>query len=564
MIQRVFLAWLLAGLTLLLTPSVIAQTRVVVAELDGDKDERMRRAVVRGLKEQSSIRVIALQHTRSVGETLGATLADAKGVRTLSSALGLGAVVDGSVAEAGGVVTVTLRLRSAKDGEVSETHKFRDSDRATLADKVSGSVWKALGSGLKAAPAPKKTDRKRVVVLPFTGNQAGTVRGFASTALNKRKGVTIIADKQLQSVDIPTEPKAEDLVAAAAALDAALFVSGKVSAAKGRSTLELIAYNGADGQELSEVSVSGKGLAGLRGSINKELVTKLASAVDRSASPEPPEETLSAETDSEATDSEEEAATEEEEDEDVDAPRDPSARPSPLEVLAGVRAFSRNYRYSDDLFRSLRSYKLGAAPAAFIGVRWYPVAHFSGGAASHVGLVGGYERGFALKSQVEGGEELTTKMQQWYAGLRYRIPLGRHEVGAEGSYGRHTFQIEDDPAAPLVPDVDYGFMRLGLDARVRVDRVLLGAHFGYRYLLGTGELGSDAWFPGASGGAVDAGLFAGYEFVTGIALVAGFDFRRYFFSLNPEPGDTFVAGGAVDEYLSGWGGFAFRIPGDAD
>ena len=542
--------------------SAAERVRVVVGAFEGDKGGGVRAAIVKALKGQDGVLVVSADHAAKIAESLGSSPDNAKGIQGVSKAISLGAWIEGSVKDASGVWTATLKLHSPKDGEVSETHKFRAGDPAELADKVKSGVWKALGPAVKDAPKPKSGGKKRVAVLAFTGTKSGTVRSYAVGSLKKAKGISVVPDKSLRDVEMPDDPKADDITAAAAVLDAALLISGSVDSKKGKYTLDVIARNGADGQVMAEFSLNGRGLLGLRGSVVKDLPKKLAGPFERSAVPEPPEEQIEEAAGASESGGAGDAGEEEEEEEEEAASPGDDKRPSPLEIIGGVRAFSRNFRYTDDLFDALRSYKLGAAPAFLIQGRWYPAAHFSGGIPSHIGLVGGYEQGVFLKSQVADGEELTTKMSEWYAGLRYRIPIEKHELGVQGTYGKHSFKVEDDPAAPLVPDVDYTYLRFGLDGRVRVDQILLGAHFGYRMLLDTGELQSDAWFPNTGGGGVDAGLFAGYEFITGVALVAGFDFRRYFFSFDPSPGDPLIAGGAVDEYLSGWGGLSVRLPGD--
>jgi hypothetical protein len=301
----------------------------------------------------------------------------------------------------------------------------------------------------------------------------------------------------------------------------------------------------------------------LKQTIEKQLVAELAAPLGKTAATRAPEEELP-EGAGEAGDQSEDLDVDDEEEEKAE-PKEPTEagpRPSPLEVGGGIRAFSRNFRYTDDLFDALRSYKLGVAPAAFIYARWYPLAHSQGGPLAHAGITGGYEQGFLLASQAPDGSELTTSTREWWIGLRYRIPVDQHEAGVVLTYGSHSFEIDDDPNDPFVPDVAYKYVRLGIDGRVRVERVVLGAHLGHRFLNDTGELGSADWFPNVSGGAIDAGLLAGYEIVDNVDLLAGFDFRRYYFSMNPEPGDARVAGGALDEYLSGWGGVAFRLPGE--
>ena len=49
--------------------------------------------------------------------------------------------------------------------------------------------------------------------------------------------------------------------------------------------------------------------------------------------------------------------------------------------------------------------------------------------------------------------------------------------------------------------------------------------------------------------------------MTGLDLLVGIDYRRYFLSMHSEPGDANVAGGALDQYLAGWLGVGYRLPG---
>jgi hypothetical protein len=75
-----------------------------------------------------------------------------------------------------------------------------------------------------------------------------------------------------------------------------------------------------------------------------------------------------------------------------------------------------------------------------------------------------------------------------------------------------------------------------------------------------GAFETDEWFPQANGAAVEAGAFVGQSLSDAFELHGGLDFVRYFFSLNPEPGDRHIAGGALDQYLSLWAGVLWRWP----
>jgi hypothetical protein len=73
-----------------------------------------------------------------------------------------------------------------------------------------------------------------------------------------------------------------------------------------------------------------------------------------------------------------------------------------------------------------------------------------------------------------------------------------------------------------------------------------------------GSIGTYLWFPEAKANGMDAGLMFGFAIPKGFEVRLGADYRRYGFSLNPVPGDPYVAGGALDQY---WGfsiGLAWR------
>ena len=204
------------------------------------------------------------------------------------------------------------------------------------------------------------------------------------------------------------------------------------------------------------------------------------------------------------------------------------------------------------------------ATAAMVWTRWYPAAHFVRGVPAHIGLAASYEQGLGLTSEDSSGESYATSTSEWYAGLRGRLPLGPHEAGAQLTYGKHTFRVEDTAANPLVPNTSYEYVRLGIDGRLRVSRVSIGVELGHRFVMSAGEIATRSWFPHAKASGFDAGVRAGFALVAGLEVVVGFDFRRYALSMNPEPGDANVAGGALDQYYGGWGGVAYRLDGAGD
>jgi hypothetical protein len=93
-------------------------------------------------------------------------------------------------------------------------------------------------------------------------------------------------------------------------------------------------------------------------------------------------------------------------------------------------------------------------------------------------------------------------------------------------------------------------VRGGVDARVAVTpEFSVGAGAGYRYVLNqAGPVNQD--FPHLTVAGVDAGVRAAYAFTSNIEARLLADVRRYFYDMHSIRGDTLIAGGAVDQYLS--------------
>ena len=401
-------------------------------------------------------------------------------------------------------------------------------------------AWRALGPALSEAELPR-AGAKRVVVLPLAGPSADWVRARIQAALGKEKGVELVSTEATETLSADAGPPA--IAKAARASGAALVLGGAVKLKGGKATLALTSSNGADGKAIGEATLSGFGIAGLERAIDKGLAKELAPALGEASEPAPPEEEIDAvEEDAEAS----------------SAPAPKAKRPSPLELTATLHTFTRHLRYTDDLFGVLRGYNLSSAR---LDLRWYPVAHFQGGIPSHVGISASYERGFLLKSKAPNGDSLDTTSQEWSLGLRGRIPLDPHELGVDVAYGEQTFRVDDNPQLPLVPDVRYRYVRVGVDGRARFKDFSVGGRLGYRFVSSAGDIGSQRWFPNLDVGGMDTSVFGGWALSRDLDLIAGLTYRRYFFNLNPEPGDLHVAGGALDQYVSGFAGVSYRLPG---
>lgn len=551
-------AWLWLFCFALLLVSVPARAddtkQVVVGDLSGPNGVALRQKLIAALAAHSEVRVVSRDAAKKALDRTGGSLSESDAPQSLAR-VGVAVIVDGKV-KGGKAWSATIRLRG---GGVTESAEFKGATAAELGDNIEKTAWKQLGSAITDAKTPQP-EKKRIFVRDLTGPKAGTITGYVSKALNKKKGVALVSGADKKQAGLGADASKKDLAAAAAAADISLFVGGTVKEEKKKLTLSL-SLAGSDGEEIDKVELEGNGQAGLKKSIDAELLKMAGPAIEKSGPPALPEESADGATLTEEPEEEGAAEPAEEGEPDEGTPLREKPRASALEVGIGIRAFSRQLRYTDDLFDQLREYELGAAPAAFGWLRWYPASHFTRGIAAHFGLVGSYERGFATKSKISGGEDIETAESEWQVGLRGRIPFLPHELGIQATYGVHSFRVDDDPLAPLVPDVKYRFIRIGVDGTARISRVIVGAGFGYRIITDPGPIESDYWFPRASVGGIDVGVFGGYEIVSGVDILMGFDFRRYFYDMNAKPGDRWAVGGARDEYIAGWGGFGFRLPG---
>ena len=255
---------------------------------------------------------------------------------------------------------------------------------------------------------------------------------------------------------------------------------------------------------------------------------------------------------------------------------DPADGPQAIQVRLAVRALHRTFDFHDTLADHSPGaaqpigFELPLGSVPFGELEVYPLDFAGLSGPFDLGLMGGFERLIGTSTtaleNTANQSTLSTSSSQLYGGLRARYQLGPHELGLSAAYGQHAFAISDatlgGQRGALVPSVSYSFVRTGLDARLRFSELTLGAYLGTRFVRDTGSLERD-WFPGgAHTKALEGNLFAGYRLFSGVDLMAGLDYLRYAFDFdsagNAGPA---IAGGAVDQYVSGWLGVEVHAAG---
>ncbi len=431
---------------------------------------------------------------------------------------------------------------------------------------VAPSVALAKPKAAKTESAASESSKKKIGLGAFKGAKSKDVRGKVLDILKESSDYDVT-----DASDVKPGQDDKTYLEAARSLGVDAIVVGEVTK---KFDLKVTVHNGADGASLGEFEIKGGNAKKLQKALDNEFAIAVADPLSqaKAAAPEEPEP----EEEKPAEEPKEEPKEEEEPKESDSG----SSKPSPLEIMAGLRAYNRNFSYNQPLdevlpdlaIDPLYTYELPLGPALLLDLKLYPVAFFSGGVAANIGLQVHFEQGFATRSvyaeNTPDEVELETSTQEIRAGLRGRIPLDKHEFGVFADFGIHKFRLAGDedgtvnPAFPLIPDVEYRFIRPGVDATFRFSDFLIGIHAGYRILLSMNELDSVVWFPGAKGAGIDAGLELGYAVLPSLDVIVGGDFLRYAFDFNAIPNDNpVVAGGATDDYISGWVGVRYRLPG---
>lgn len=439
------------------------------------------------------------------------------------------------------------------------------------------------------AGAPAAQAAKRRVGVSLTGASAGTIHEAIATALRHHGFETVSAD--LGSGD------SDDAIASAAKQShLAAVVVGEVR--DGGKRLKLRVY-GAGGDLIGEGSWSeGGGARKLAAAVERTLWARVGGALSKAHAsgekaaekPEaeeasPAEEKTPATSGSKETDTssgadegetprkhkKRKAAASEEEEESSGVA---GAVGTALDLAVGPRFVSRHLAWTSGgagTGGSLLGYTLGFVPSVGATFAWYPAAHVMGGWASNLGIAGSIEYTPGLVSQTGDGTSYPTNESDYWAGARFRQLLGGVELSATLGGGQQT-AIFHSPAGTTnrsmiadLPDVQYTYARVGLDARIALPQnlaLMLGA--GYRYVIGAGKqnylLQATNYLPNATFVSLDVTAGVGWRFLSMLEVRGGFDLRRYQISAGAS---TRMDTGGVDQYPAFWLDLALLIDGVA-
>jgi hypothetical protein len=164
-----------------------------------------------------------------------------------------------------------------------------------------------------------------------------------------------------------------------------------------------------------------------------------------------------------------------------------------------------------------------------------------------------YRHAIAVQSsRSEGGPEYDTSYSELAVrgGWRFLIPERELAIVPALGYHRIAFSLgtaDGGQREPDLPRVAYSSLELRVAAEMKVfEPLLLEGSVGYLAVLTAGEVFSDRFFSRGSAFGLELGVGARYTLMPGLAAVAGVSLRTYALSLDAEPTDLRVAGGASD------------------
>jgi hypothetical protein len=232
-------------------------------------------------------------------------------------------------------------------------------------------------------------------------------------------------------------------------------------------------------------------------------------------------------------------------------------RPVAIDVQLGVRLFMRDLSLYDDVFGVFFPHRQPFAAAPSLRAQWFPGAHFTTGIGAAFGVHAFASFAPGLSVRAPDASRRTVTAYEAGGGISGRFAHPRFEIRADFGFLGQQFSFSEpaQQTTPLAISVLYLALRPALNLRVKViDRLHLTLEGGYRIVISSVQ----TLFPRVTTGGFDAAIGAAVPLGLGFEIRGTFDYQHYFFAMNPSPGDRYVLGGALDQYIGGTLSLAFR------
>lgn len=394
----------------------------------------------------------------------------------------------------------------------------------------------------------------RVTIHDFYGPNAARMREDVVNLLERQSGITIVSQGQIEStakklgVD-PFSPEGRRELSKELQLSA--WLTGMVKRQPGKMTLTLLVFDGAEHARIGRTELSGATMRQLSARLKGQLWKKTQQVILGASAPEAEAaqaKVMEAEAPPQAASPEVDMVVSPEEAEHNRGGRRPGEA---LSAFIGVGSPYRSLAYKDALTQSLGDYQLSGTPLADLQLAFYPGRFATDSWLSWIGMDARVQLALSTPTRDREGNQLKSRYDAFHVGVRARIPLGQHYASLFSGYSMSHFTItpQSPGAGSPAPSVDYRGIRSGIGGELTVTRsFLLGLDAAYIGYLAVGEIGQ--WFPRATAGGVELGMFATYAITQGVYARLSAAYQRTFFDFHAQPGDKNIAGGAIDQYLA--------------
>jgi len=142
---------------------------------------------------------------------------------------------------------------------------------------------------------------------------------------------------------------------------------------------------------------------------------------------------------------------------------------------------------------------------------------------------------FGLTSETAGdGQELDTSVFQVEGGVGYLYPVDIFQAGVNLAVGHESFDLEENL---ILPSMDYTYLRIGLDGRMRLLDGLVEPRvfFGYRIVLGVNDELTDFFGSSTTANGIDVGVGVAGVIWEGLTYLVRFDYVRWSLSFDGIP-----------------------------
>ncbi len=420
---------------------------------------------------------------------------------------------------------------------------------------------------------------------------------MAAVAFAKKPVVAVAGDKkavkllgkELRSRFIVKEVKASGTLAPGKVPDVTRPVGAValVLAVKAGKNIDLVVRNAADGATLDTVTLAGAVKKPPK-ALTKSQLASLTFALNsgqpagKSAPPTeekpPPEEKPKPEPEPKTKpEPKSKPPPEPEPVEEVDVPEqlDLSAAREPVEepeeepeesprskhfafrASVGGGFFNRSITWLDSQSEALTDAPHPASGAVSVELNVFPGAGLTSNFLAHLGVFFTSDLGVNLRSRYAGTDSVFVH-ESWRLrmGAQARLPIvDSFHFFFHAGYARHTLttsatSLDGVYYRPPTPDLLYNGFRGGAGLRWTIFGPLeLEAFGGIQYLASMGELKEPAFFPDATGFAVDAGGALSVEVIENLRLRVSVEWQRYFVTLNAGGDTPYFARAAGDQYV---------------